>query len=108
MYGLLIYTSSGDSEGTLGGLVELGKPGKLEEVFLNSLRFETCSNDPVCLETERQGLNNLNGASCHGCCLLPETSCEHNNTLLDRKFLFGSSENSKIGFLSELLDTLYV
>ena len=108
MYGLLIYTSSGDSEGTLGGLVELGKPGKLEEVFLNSLRFETCSNDPVCLETERQGLNNLNGASCHGCCLLPETSCEHNNTLLDRKFLFGSSENPKIGFLSELLDTLYV
>ena len=107
MYGLLIYTSSGDSEGTLGGLVEFGKPGKLEEVFLNSPRFETCSNDPVCLETERQGLSNLNGASCHGCCLLQRRVVSITTHFLTESF-FGSSENPKIGFLSELLDTLYV
>lgn len=106
MYGVLIYTSSGDSEGTLGGLVERGKPGKLEETILKALAAETCSNDPICLETERQGLKDLNGAACHSCALLPETSCEHNNTLLDRAYLFGTADNSDCGFFSDLISNL--
>ena len=55
----------------------------------------------------RQGLNYLNGLACHSCCLLPETSCEHNNVLLDRKLLFGSAENPDIGFFSNLVDAIY-
>ena len=103
MYGVLIYTSSGDSEGTLGGLVERGKPQNFENTMMNLLNSEVCSNDPVCLETEKQGLKDLNGAACYSCCLLPETSCEHNNTLLDRKFLFGTHQLPEIGFLSHLI-----
>jgi hypothetical protein len=46
MQGILIYTASGDSEGTLGGLVRMGKPGYLEEVMQNSLEKSLrCSNE---------------------------------------------------------------
>ena len=33
MAGILIYTSDGDSEGSLGGLVRLGKPGNFERII---------------------------------------------------------------------------
>lgn len=105
MAGLLIYTAAGDSEGTLGGLVEQGRPGNFEKILFGAMESEICSNDPVCIETEQQGLVSLNGAACHSCALVPETSCEHNNTLLDRKYLFGDVEN-KAGFFSPLVDHL--
>lgn len=38
MCGLLIYTASGDAEGTLGGLVRQADPGRLEGTILASLR----------------------------------------------------------------------
>ena len=69
------------------------------------MEAEICSNDPVCIETDKQGLVGLNGAACHSCALVPETSCEHNNTLLDRKYLFGNAEH-KSGFFSPLIDDL--
>ena len=34
MCGVLIYTASGDSEGSLGGLVRQGEPGRLEDTVL--------------------------------------------------------------------------
>lgn len=105
MAGLLIYTAAGDSEGTLGGLVEQGRPDNFEKILSGSMESEICSNDPVCIETSKQGLVGLNGAACHSCALVPETSCEHNNTLLDRKYLFGDAEN-KAGFFSPLVDHL--
>lgn len=49
MAGILIYTAAADSDGTLGGLVELGKPenlGRLIEQALN--RSMVCSSDPLC------------------------------------------------------------
>ena len=89
MSGLLIYTASGDSQGTLGGLVSQGLPENLDANVRGALAYDICSNDPICIETERQGIQGLNGAACHSCCLIPETSCEHSNTLLDRTYLFG-------------------
>jgi len=89
MSGLLIYTASGDSQGTLGGLVSQGLPENLDANVRGALAYDICSNDPICIETEKQGIQGLNGAACHSCCLLPETSCEHSNTLLDRTYLFG-------------------
>ena len=85
-YGILIYTGSSDSEGTLGGLVETGRR------FGSHLRRAVddgrlCSNDPVCAE---HGPNSqfegrlLQGAACHGCLLIAETSCEQRNDFLDR------------------------
>jgi hypothetical protein len=37
MQGLLIYTASGDSEGTMGGLVRQGKPGRLESTLRRAI-----------------------------------------------------------------------
>jgi hypothetical protein len=105
MQGFLIYTSSGDSEGTMGGLVRQGKPGRLEVTLLRAIKQSAwCSSDPVCIESKGQGPDNSNLAACHGCCLLPETSCEEGNRLLDRALLVGTPEETKLGFFSELLE----
>src|SRR5207302_3258737 len=48
-YGILLYTGSSDSEGTLGGLVEVGR--RIHEHTRKALEIgELCSNDPVCAE----------------------------------------------------------
>ncbi|HEY5503647.1 MAG TPA: DUF1998 domain-containing protein [Sedimentisphaerales bacterium] len=104
MHGILIYTASGDSEGTMGGLVRQGKPGRLETTLWRALRQAAwCSSDPVCIESKGQGSDNANLAACHGCCLLPETSCEEGNRLLDRALLVGTPSQPSLGFFSDLL-----
>ena len=104
MHGLLIYTASGDSEGSMGGLVRQGKPGRLEQTLRRALQHAAwCSSDPVCIESNGQGSDNASLAACHGCCLLPETSCEEGNRLLDRALLVGTPEARKLGFFGELL-----
>jgi len=100
MEGILIYTASGDSEGTLGGLVRQALRGRLERTIERSLqRAEWCSYDPVCIESQGQGTDNSNLAACHGCVLLPETSCEWGNRLLDRATLVGLPKDQRLGFL---------
>ena len=42
-------------------------------------------------------------AACHACVMLPETSCEHNNTLLDRALLVGTPENPELGYFADIL-----
>lgn len=85
MAGLLIYTAAGDAEGTMGGLVRMGKPGNLEPVIRRALASaEWCSTDPVCAENRAQGPLSVNMAACHSCALLPETACEEFNRFLDR------------------------
>ena len=73
MNGVLIYTT-GDSEGSLGGLVELGQPEILNKILINSLeKARWCSLDPVCSESSGQGPDACNLAACHNCCLVAET-----------------------------------
>ena len=87
MNGLLIYTASSDSDGSLGGLVDLAQPnrlGPLIELGLESARF--CASDPLC-SGGQGGHIDLNGAACHACLLVAETSCEMSNRLLDRAVL---------------------
>ena len=56
MSGVLIYTASGDSEGSLGGLVRQGEQGRLERVLIRALRTALwCSSDPTCVESSGQG-----------------------------------------------------
>lgn len=89
--GVLIYTAAGDAEGTLGGLVRQGQKPFLMETLIRMLEAGAwCSADPLCCESPGQGLGNLNRAACHACALLPETSCEAGNTLLDRVLVIGS------------------
>ena len=99
MSGVLIYTAAGDSEGTLGGLVAMGEPGRLERVIAQAVdRAKWCSSDPVCSESQGQGPGNCNLAACHACALLPETSCEEQNRLLDRAALVGTPEAPELAY----------
>ncbi len=94
MAALLIYTASGDAEGTMGGLVRMGKPGLLEPVIRKAVEGANwCLADPVCMELggkARTGGGNL--AACHSCALLPETSCEEFNRFLDRAVVIGDRQ----------------
>lgn len=100
--GVLIYTAEGDSEGSLGGLVQQGESQYLFPAIIAALESAFwCSNDPVCSEMDSQGVMGLNKAACHSCALISETSCENNNLLLDRNVLVG--DNKINGFFIELL-----
>lgn len=104
--GLLVYTASSDSAGSLGGLAAHAATDRLTQALdLGLERLQWCSSDPVCIETTSGGTDGLNLAACHACVLLPETSCELNNTFLDRALLFGTpdGEGRGGGVLSDLV-----
>ena len=104
MCGMLIYTTGGDAEGTLGGLVRQGYPDCLPRILKKAInRAKICANDPVCSFSSGQGIEALNYAACHSCVLLPETCCEFNNVLLDRTVIVGNMDQSIQGFYSEVL-----
>lgn len=103
MAGLMIYTAAGDSEGTMGGLVRMGKPEHFEPVLYRALEEATwCSADPVCMELgeKGQGPDSCNLAACHGCALVPETACEEFNYFLDRGLVVGSLSDPSLGFFT--------
>ena len=104
MAGILLYTSSSDSDGSLGGLVRKGLPDSLEMIFRNMLQEASwCSSDPICINSKAQGYDSLNYAACHACALLPETSCEMRNCLLDRAAVTGTLFNRARGYFGSLL-----
>ncbi len=87
--GILIYAAGGGSQGTLGGLIQ--QAPRIPALIRNGLdRINVCGNDPICgsqshILTGDDGL--INGAACHGCLFVAETSCEKRNMLLDRRSL---------------------
>lgn len=104
MTGIFIYTASGDSEGTLGGLVRQGRPDSFPRILRKAIASaKNCSNDPVCILSYGQGRESLNLAACHACALLPETCCEERNGFLDRGLIVGTFAEKEIGFWKELL-----
>jgi hypothetical protein len=99
MAGVLIYTAAGDSEGTMGGLVRMGRHGHLEPVVQRALETaEWCSADPVCAETAAQGPESCNLAACHNCALVPETACEQFNRFLDRALVVPTVHDPDLAF----------
>jgi Domain of unknown function (DUF1998) len=106
MAALLIYTAAGDSEGTMGGLVRMGKPEHFGTTLARALGDAAwCSADPVCMEagdSGGQGPDSCNLAACHNCALVPETACEEFNRFLDRALLIGSLANPSLGFFSRI------
>ena len=103
MAGLLIYTAAGDSEGTMGGLVRMARPDNLRSVFAAAIaNARWCSTDPVCMDAgeKGQGPDSCNLAACHGCGLLPETSCEEFNRFLDRGIVVGTFADPALGYFS--------
>lgn len=105
MAGILIYTAAGDSEGTMGGLVRMARPENLRSVMVGALRdARWCSTDPVCMDAgeKGQGPDSCNLAACHGCALLPETSCEEFNRFLDRGLVVGTFSRPDLGYFADL------
>ncbi|OYV95893.1 MAG: sulfate ABC transporter substrate-binding protein [Deltaproteobacteria bacterium 37-65-8] len=86
--GILIYTAAADSDGTLGGLVDLGKPENLGRLLVQE-------HDP---EKDRS----LHGAACHACSLVAETSCERGNRYMDRSLLVPSLDCADAAFFKDI------
>jgi len=83
--GILIYTTSPGEDGSMGGLV--GAADEFDDILEMGLeRIKFCSNDPLCSEV-RKTSDRINGAACHSCLLISETSCEHRNMWLDRHII---------------------
>ncbi|MED5801242.1 DUF1998 domain-containing protein [Gordonia sp. Z-3] len=106
--GLLITTTASDSEGTLGGLVDLSRPERLGQLVQEAVRRgDRCSSDPVCSHRRPRGKEDfLHGAACHFCLFVSETSCERTNRFLDRRLLLGLPVDKDIampGLLSPIL-----
>ncbi|PWK55602.1 DUF1998 domain-containing protein [Roseicyclus mahoneyensis] len=100
MAGLLIYTSTPDADGTMGGLSRQARPARMEQLVLQALAdHELCSADPLCSEGMARSGSNGNHAACHNCVFLPETSCEVWNGFLDRTLLSAGP----LAFFSRLL-----
>ena len=97
--GILIYTAAADSDGTLGGLVELGKPENLGRLLGQALsRAEICSSDPLCSEHDPEDDRSLHAAACHACSFVSETSCEKGNRYIDRALLVPTLEVADAAF----------
>ena len=108
MNGILVYLASSDCDGSLGGLISIAEsPQRLRTIIENMLRkAQWCSADPLCISSTEQGFNSLNYSACHDCVLLPETSCESRNALLDRVSIVGTPEEPYLGLLGEFLLSL--
>lgn len=89
--GIMVYTVSG-TEGSYGGIVTITERGDLTQLLYEAIeKARYCANDPVCYK---------NTSICFSCGLLPETSCESFNALLDRSFVMDES----YGFASTLAE----
>lgn len=101
--GILIYTAAADSDGTLGGLVDLGKPENLGRLLRQALnRSKICSSDPLCSEHDPGKDRSLHAAACHACSLVAETSCERGNRYLDRSLLVQTIDRGDAAFFAGL------
>lgn len=103
-YAILLYTGTPDAEGTLGGLVQVGR--RLEQHLKAALELGAlCSNDPVCAHHSPSHVEEaryLHGAACHGCLLIAEPSCERRNELLDRALVVPTVETGDTAFFTRL------
>jgi hypothetical protein len=102
MAGVLLYTASPDSEGSLGGLVDLGSARRFPELLKGALRSATrCSSDPLCADHQPDVHATINAAACHACILASETSCEAFNRFLDRNVLVPTMAARGLAFFSK-------
>lgn len=102
MAGILLYTAASDSDGTLGGLVELGKAESLGRIIETALeRAKICSSDPLCSQHDPQKDRSLHAAACHTCCFVGETSCEFGNKYLDRALVVKTFDCEDAAFFEQ-------
>ena len=101
MAGIMLYTAAPDSEGTLGGLVSLGRRDRLGGLIDQALEAaRLCTSDPLCADHDPRDRGDLFGAACHACLFASETSCERGNHYLDRALLVDTIAGGGTGFLA--------
>lgn len=106
MAGILLFTGSSDKEGSLGGLVELGTSDQMTNLIRDAFQEAlTCTNDPECMKTLPAGKSS-NGAACHSCCMISETSCENGNRMLDRGLVVPLAGREEASYFRELVNAL--
>ena len=102
-YGILLYTSSPDADGTLGGLVQQAR--HIERHLTRALvSGHLCSSDPICAQhSPGESIEErwLHGAACHSCCLISETSCEMRNEYLDRALVVPTLHSKDAAFFRD-------
>lgn len=100
MAGILIYTASADSQGSLGGLVEMSRTDMFRQLVSGALEdAQVCASDPFCADRKPSGTGTqLNGAACHACLLESETSCEAGNNYLDRAVVVRTLANEQTAY----------
>ena len=100
MHGFLISAFDG-TDGYLGGLSNLCNDMENLGDIINSAIFRAtdCSSDPICIESDGQGVGQLNLAACHSCTLTPETTCELSNLYLDRNLIV----NKEYGYFKSII-----
>lgn len=104
MAGLLIYTATSDSDGTLGGLERQARAGRIEGILRRAVAsIEWCSSDPLCITDMMGAIDSYSHSVCHACCLAPETSCEAFNSFLDRALLIGNGTDAGCGFFESMI-----
>jgi hypothetical protein len=104
MAGVLIYTATTDSDGTLGGLARQGSHERFGPILRRAIEaVEWCSSDPLCITDMMGAVSGYSHSVCHSCCLAPETSCEAFNNFLDRAYLTGDGTTAGLGFFESLL-----
>lgn len=101
MHGFLISAFDG-TDGYLGGLSNLCNDlDNLRKIIESAIfRATDCSSDPICIESEGQGVGQLNLAACHSCTLTPETTCELSNLYLDRSLVI----NNDFGYFRTMIE----
>jgi hypothetical protein len=103
--GILLSTGTPGAEGTLGGLVDQGR--YLRHHLRRAFELGTlCSGDPICALHEPElelDDRSTEGAACHSCVYVPETSCESFNRFLDRALVFPTiGQADKLAFFGQL------
>lgn len=103
MAGVLLYTAANDTDGTLGGLIEIGHSQEDLNRLINQAlyRARVCSSDPLCAEHQPEGDSSVHLAACHACTFLAETSCERGNKYLDRAMLIPTASEMMCAFMAE-------
>jgi hypothetical protein len=105
MAGVLVYTSTPDADGTLGGLQRQGKAERITGIIERAVKgAQWCSSDPLCISDLMGASASHSSSVCHACTYAPETSCETFNQYLDRAFVVGLDYSPDTGFFSELLE----
>ena len=84
----------------------MAEPERIEQIIIKAIENSFfCSSDPICKTTIDNSHTDLSLSSCHNCCQLPETSCEHFNQFLDRNLIHGFTDidgNQIEGFFQKI------